>query len=295
MDRLRSGWAGVWPQTRGALYRSTWAAAERGRAGLCRDLVGADASIAAATSAFLVVITLGLATPAESASSLTLVNSGSVWRYLDNGSNQGTAWRAAGFDDASWKSGAAELGYGDGDERTVVSYGPTASGKYPTTYFRQAFTVADATQLTGLTLQLLRDDGAVVYLNGNEIVRSNMPSGTIGPTTWAASNVDGAAERAWNVVAIPSSGLRTGANVIAVEVHQNYASSSDLSFDLLLTGTTGGDDHDVVVDDYYYFYYDHAAAREDTARRRGHRTLWRLAGASRGGAAHAAGPLPRAR
>ena len=52
---------------------------------------------------------------------------GAVWRYLDNGSDQGTAWRAAAFNDTGWKSGAAELGYGDGDEATVVGYGPNST------------------------------------------------------------------------------------------------------------------------------------------------------------------------
>ena len=54
----------------------------------------------------------------------TLIAAKSVWKYLDNGSDQGTAWRNAGFDDSAWTSGAGILGYGRGDEGTVVSYGP---------------------------------------------------------------------------------------------------------------------------------------------------------------------------
>lgn len=68
------------------------------------------------------------------------------WKYLDNGTDQGTAWRAVGFNDASWATGAAELGYGDGDEATVVSFGPNAAIKYITTYFRRTFTVTDLTR-----------------------------------------------------------------------------------------------------------------------------------------------------
>ena len=67
----------------------------------------------------------------------TLVATGAVWRYLDNGSDQGAAWRMPGFDDNGWTNGPSELGYGDGDEATVVSYGPDAGNKYPTTYFRR--------------------------------------------------------------------------------------------------------------------------------------------------------------
>ena len=64
------------------------------------------------------------ATPAVSTGPTTFVARGATWKYLDNGTNQGTAWRATSFNDSTWASGPAELGYGDGDEATMVSYGP---------------------------------------------------------------------------------------------------------------------------------------------------------------------------
>jgi hypothetical protein len=97
--------------------------------------------------------------------------------FLDNGTDQGTAWRSPNFDDSSWASGPAELGYGDGGEATVVSYGPNPGSKYITTYFRRAFSVANAADFQGLTLRVKRDDGVVVYLNGNEVYRDNIPAG----------------------------------------------------------------------------------------------------------------------
>src|SRR3954468_20250191 len=63
-----------------------------------------------------------------------LIPYGSMWKYLDNGSNQGTAWKNISFNDTTWSSGLAELGYGDGDETTVVNYGPDANNRYITTY-----------------------------------------------------------------------------------------------------------------------------------------------------------------
>ena len=45
-------------------------------------------------------------------------------------------------------TGTAELGYGDGDEYTVVSFGPDPNNKYITTYFRHAFNVVDASACT---------------------------------------------------------------------------------------------------------------------------------------------------
>src|SRR6185369_4723161 len=118
-----------------------------------------------------------------------LIAAGATWKYLDNGSNQGSAWRGVAFSDTGWKSGNAQLGYGDGDEATKVSFGPNNSNKFVTTYFRKSFSVADASKVTALSLKLLRDDGAVVYVNGTEVYRSNMPGGTISYTTLAASTV----------------------------------------------------------------------------------------------------------
>ena len=86
---------------------------------------------------------------------------GSNWLYLDDGSDQGRAWRAPAFADGSWASGPAELGYGDGDEATVVNDGPN-SNRYITTYFRREFAGADADQFRSLRLELVRDDGAVM-------------------------------------------------------------------------------------------------------------------------------------
>ena len=122
----------------------------------------------------------------------TLVSrEGSTWRYLDNGSNQGTVWRAFGFNDSAWKTGAAPLGYGD-PVATTVSFGSSSSRKFITTYFRQQFNVTNG--FTSLSLRLRRDDGAVVYINGTEVAWSNMPTGTISSTTLASSTVDGAAD-----------------------------------------------------------------------------------------------------
>ena len=90
--------------------------------------------------------------------------------------------------------------------------------------------------IIGVGNTLRRDDGAVVYLNGTEVFRTNMPGGTISHTTLAPVAVGGADESAWYSVAVSPARLVTGTNVIAVEVHQSSATSSDLSFDLELTG-----------------------------------------------------------
>ncbi|MDE0007075.1 MAG: hypothetical protein OXS50_02230 [Gammaproteobacteria bacterium] len=97
-----------------------------------------------------------------------LIPLGATWRYLDDGSDQGTAWREPDFDDSGWQSGPAELGFGEGDEATVIDSGAI------TYYFRHSFT-ADRSGAVTLEVNLRRDDGAVVERHGTEIVRSNMP------------------------------------------------------------------------------------------------------------------------
>ena len=165
---------------------------------------------------------------------LTLIEKGSTWKYLDDGSDQGTAWSTAGFDDGSWASGPAQLGYGDGDEATVVGYGPDPANKYITTYFRHTFNVDDPLQFDQLTVEVQRDDGAVVYLNGQEVARSSMPEGQIDFDTLAEPTVE---ETIFFPFAVDPSLLVQGENVIAVELHQHAGTSSDTSFDLGLTGS----------------------------------------------------------
>ncbi len=164
-----------------------------------------------------------------------LLASGAVWKYLDNGSNQGTAWRQLNFDDNAWPSGPAQLGYGDGDESTVLNFGPYADNKYVTTYFRHPFVVSGASGFTNLNLRLLRDDGAIIYLNGVEVFRSNMPTGAVNSLTYAGTPVAGADETTYFVTDVDPALLAAGTNLLAVEIHQANATSTDLSFDLELS------------------------------------------------------------
>lgn len=179
-------------------------------------------------------------TALEAGHSLLLVAKGSTWKYLDNGSNQNTAWRAAGFDDRTWASGAAEFGYGDGDEVTTNQFGLDPNNKFITTYYRKTFSVTNAAAMQKLKVGLLRDDGAVVYLNGTELFRNNMPAGAITYTTRAVNAYSGADETTFVEMNLSSARLVNGTNVLAVEVHQAAPDSSDISFDLDMVGITAG-------------------------------------------------------
>ena len=169
----------------------------------------------------------------------TLFSRGSVWKYFDKGALPATDWNRPDFNDSGWDSGPAQLGYGDNDEATTLDYGPDRNNKYVTNYFRTTFEVADVSNLQNLLFKLVRDDGAVVYLNGQEVLRSNMPSGTINYSTWASTSVGGTNEDAFMEFSIEPDALVAGENCLAVEIHQDDPASSDIGFDLEIDGIWG--------------------------------------------------------
>jgi len=158
----------------------------------------------------------------------TFIAAGSTVRYLDVGAPP-AGWNATGFDVGSWKSGAAPLGYGQGGEQTTLATGLSH-------YFVARFDVADPSTYHHAVVWLRRDDGAAVYVNGQEMGRSNLPSGPLGVDTLASTVVGFQAEAAWVPVVVPSGFLRAGANVVAVELHQSSPLSSDATFDLRVEG-----------------------------------------------------------
>ena len=163
----------------------------------------------------------------------TLVASGDSWRYHDQGDDLGTAWRGNDFNDNTpdWLSGDSELGYGDGDEATVVGFGPDANNKFITTYFRNTFDIPEGDYSAAL-IRIRRDDGAAIYFNGVEIGRSNLPGGDILFDTPASNVVGGEQESQWFEFAVDPNLFLSGDNTIAVEIHQQNGASSDITFDL---------------------------------------------------------------
>jgi Glycosyl hydrolase family 26 len=190
----------------------------------------------------MVAVAAGVSTiadaPPASAAETTLVARGSTWKYKDNGSKQPSAWKTLAFDDRYFASGKAQLGFGDGDEQTVIR-GGVVGDRHIVTFFRQEFQVTNSASFDSLRIDLLVDDGALVWLNGQELARFNLPDGRIRYTTMASSTRSGGAESRFEQLPASAAALRTGTNVIAVQVHQATLDSSDLSFDLGLVGVTG--------------------------------------------------------
>lgn len=159
-----------------------------------------------------------------------VIPEGSDWaHYYETGAPAPT-WKDTTFDDTAWTTSPAPLGWGSSSIATTL----TAPGTKPlTAYFRRAFTLDDATRIAALTLTTRADDGIVLYVNGTEIGRSNMPTGAIHHGTYAT-----AAPRTSDAIATPltltapGSLLLTGENVITAEVHLNYRSTPTLSYDL---------------------------------------------------------------
>ncbi|MCB9797069.1 MAG: lamin tail domain-containing protein [Alphaproteobacteria bacterium] len=166
------------------------------------------------------------------ADELLAVAAGAEWAYFDQGRDLGTAWREPDYDDSGWARGPAPLGYGD--ELATTVEGGSSSSRHPTTYFRHRFSL-EAGFVEGLfagALGLQVDDGAIVWLNGQELGRVRMPDGEVAYGDWAAAVASGSGETTFNDLDVDVSLLRAGENVLAVEVHQANASSSDIRMDL---------------------------------------------------------------
>jgi hypothetical protein len=161
---------------------------------------------------------------------VTLIPAGSTWTYNDTNTDfYSQHW--PGVDDSQWASGAAPLGYGDSHIITALTMG---SPRYPTYYFRKSFELSHAYQT--VTVKVMRDDGCVVYLNGTEVARTGMPDGSITHTTWATNTSADADETTYHEFNLNPALLTVGTNILAVDVHQCNDGSSDLGFDLILSG-----------------------------------------------------------
>lgn len=194
----------------------------------------------AATLIFRAGVTSAVAT------ARVLVSTNAVWAYYDAGkeppATNGLSWKEPNYPSSSWGSGPGVLGFAGSAPTSPIG---TATHRYTngvsgtqvtTTYFRRTFTLASSEVVTSLAASLLRDDGVVVYINGTEVLRDNMPSGAMSYTNFASANASSVEQTNRLARTIGAVGaLRAGENVVAVEVHQANASSTDLYFDLSLT------------------------------------------------------------
>ncbi len=164
-----------------------------------------------------------------------LLAMGSNWHWTFPADGAPVGWNAPAFDDSTWASGPGQLGFGDGNESTVISTEPAP--RPLTAYFRTTVDVANPAAFSAILADVVRDDGMVLYVNGVEVARDNMPAGPIAYDTAAASAIDTRAGARTPVrVELSPSAFTAGTNTIAVEVHGIHRWTGDLTFNLQLTG-----------------------------------------------------------
>ena len=181
----------------------------------------------------------------QQSSGETLIPRGAVWCYFDEGTtpstNNGSAWFEWAYNASSWLQGPAILGFAGSNGNTVSTttrrYFAGTSTQITTTYLRKTFTVSDKLMVPYLSANVLYDDGVIFYLNGVEVLRLNMPTGAVTAATYASSTISPPAQTTYTNVTFSASALRNGENVLAVELHQCNAVSTDLYFDLQLTSS----------------------------------------------------------
>ncbi len=158
----------------------------------------------------------------------TILQEGDACKYIVPNTSTDNNWRSTGFDDTNWSNGQTGVGYGDGDDNTVV---PNRSRSV---FVRQKFTLTDLTQIEEIVFHADYDDGFVAYLNGIEIARDNINGGAF-PPYYAGVVIDREAE-IYKGISPPRFTLKNveellvpGENVLAVQVHNVSTNSSDLT------------------------------------------------------------------
>jgi hypothetical protein len=175
------------------------------------------------------------------------VSKNSSWKYHDRGMDLGTGWTALGYNDSNWKFGPGVLGYGD-PVATALNFGSSSTNKFPSYYMRHTFSVEDASIFSNIIFNIRRDDGAVVYLNGVEQFRTNMPTGSVSYDSKALTTVEGSDETKYYTFKVPATQLKKGLNVLAVSVHQHRLNSSDMTFDLEVKGELKTGNHNFLAE-----------------------------------------------
>ncbi|MFT5109082.1 MAG: hypothetical protein ACI8XO_003776 [Verrucomicrobiales bacterium] len=168
---------------------------------------------------------------------VNLFDSGQTWKYLDNGIDQGGSWRELNFDDGSWGEGGAPFGWGGINSPEGLVVFATDLSRGVTQYFRRTVEVPDPDQFETFTIDLQVDDGVLVFVNGVEVVRDgfqDLDGGDVTHTTLSTPAVAGDNEGRFDRFEVPSERFVAGTNIIAVELHQASAGSSDGVFDMAL-------------------------------------------------------------
>lgn len=209
-----------------------------------------------ATAAALAVATLAGASPAlasaapsgaapaasapaaAQSTAVTLIPRGSEWKWQYVGSWP-TGWNTASFSDSTWRKGTAPLGWGK-LTKTTVKYSGSLSRIPLSMQFRKSFTVKDPAALKDVKLSVMADDGVVVYVNGTEVGRKNLPTGKITAASYANKAPNSTAAKELVTFTVPAKALKAGTNVVSASTHLNWRKTPTVGFDAKLVATQGG-------------------------------------------------------
>ncbi len=174
---------------------------------------------------------------ASGVSTNVLVAKGSAWKFSDQGLDlSGAPWQTADYTDGLWPSGAAPLGYGLANLATVAGYGGNPASRYVTTYFRREFTM-DFAPLS-ITGRVMRSHGVILYLNGTEIARQNMPAGEVTSATLASATVTAAHATNYFGFTVAPGKVLAGRNLLTAELHLASVTNTTAGFALELSAVT---------------------------------------------------------
>ncbi|WP_299106777.1 hypothetical protein [uncultured Tenacibaculum sp.] len=158
------------------------------------------------------------------------------WKYYSKKAAPPKGWENSHNITSGWKTGEAVLGYGNSETRTIINHGDDDSNKILTYYFTKSFHVEDPFECIVYQVKVLKDDGVVLYLNGREIFRVDMPLGEIDHVTKSSRLIAMEQEEYLHTAFITPEDINQGENILSASVHQASKTSSDLSFDLQLIG-----------------------------------------------------------
>ncbi len=168
-----------------------------------------------------------------------LIKSSDQWHYYNMQASPETNWKLPNGKNTNWKVGKTPIGYGDSSINTLIK---TPNKKNITTYFSKSFSSPNPTKFMLYEIKVKKDDGIVLYLNGKEIFRNNMPTGTINHSTKASAVIiSEAIKNTPHSLFITPENFVSGVNYLSASIHQGVQDSEDLLFDLELIGHNSPD------------------------------------------------------
>ena len=158
---------------------------------------------------------------------LSVMAYNATWRFNQTSNLDGVAWNVTNYDDTTWQVGSGPFGSASGITEPVQTFLTTVNGRI-TFYFRSQFVFPASLAGSTLLLSHFTDDGIVLYVNGQEAYRHNLPAGPMSYTN-LATFVSGPPPEI-TLIPLPMTNIFTGTNLIAVEIHQGSAGSADVYF-----------------------------------------------------------------